>query len=490
MALQARLARAGVFCVVLALLAGMHTPTGAQEVSACAKQGQLPGQLGGDWAMYGKDLTNSRHQDEEFTFDSTWARILVPEWTFSSADAGGDGDFTGTPIVAGGCMFVGSNTGWVFGVNATTGELEWKTKLDAGEAAPLVGGIPSTVAVAGGHVYVNVNRTGSPYVAMLDQHDGSLVETRTVATSAGSSLYASPVPFGDLLFVGVSAPTSSGSGRFLLLDAGDLTVRADTSVILQSDVDAGFTGAGIWATPAIDTDAGYAYVGTGEPGDGEMEHEHANALIKIGVDPARDDFGQVVGSYKNNIYEVHPVVSSADPHFDFGASPNLFTTTDGTQLVGALQRAGVYHAVDTDSMDGVWTTVVGPTQILGNASSSAYDGSAIYVSVNPGLLYSLDPDSGLYNWVSASADAVRYQPLAVANGVAYTVDSTGFFDAFETGAGTPILKQPLALGAQTDAPVSLGGVAVARNRVYAAVGTSLGETGYVVAYNTLISRPF
>ena len=67
---------------------------------------------------------------------------LHQAWAFSSVANGGAGDFTGTPIVADGCMYIASTRGWVFAVNADTGKLVWKAQVPHG------GGVNSTVAVA------------------------------------------------------------------------------------------------------------------------------------------------------------------------------------------------------------------------------------------------------------------------------------------------------------------------------------------------------
>jgi plastocyanin len=74
-------------------------------------------------------------------------------------------------------------------------------------------------------------------------------------------------------------------------------------------------------------------------------------------------------------------------------------------------------------------------------------------------------------------------PVAVANGIAYTVDLTGYLDAYDARTGALLGKKPLALGG-TSSPTSLawGGVSVARNTVYAAVGISSLEEGFVVAF--------
>jgi hypothetical protein len=74
--------------------------------------------------------------------------------------------------------------------------------------------------------------------------------------------------------------------------------------------------------------------------------------------------------------------------------------------------------------------------------------------------------------------------VSSANGVVYTVDSLGFFDAFDAGTGLPLVRRPMVL--DTEYP-SLGlassGVAVARHTVYAALGDA------VVAYRPVAPLP-
>lgn len=441
---------------------------------------------GGEWTSYGHDVANTRHQDDERTIDPAAAARLAPAWTFSAVGAGGDGDFTGTPIVAGGCMFIGSNTGWVFAANADDGTLVWKRKLEAPSSGSFSGGIPSSLLVADGRVVVHVNLAGSPYVAALNAANGRPLWQRTVATDPGTTLYASPVAYKGVVFTGISAASLKGaSGSVAFTDLATGADLGKTYMIPQPLWEQGYGGGGVWSTMAVDTATGFGYVGTGDP-SGE-EHAHTNAIVKLDVDRDSPAFGRIVGAYKNNIYEQVPGFERVDRHFDFGSSPNLIEGPDGRTLVGDLQRAGAYHAVDARTMEGVWTTVVAPTQLLGNASSSSFDGSRVHVSVNPGLLYGLDAASGSPSWMSATADAVRYQPVATANGVLYTVDTLGFLDAFDTATGAPVLRRPLGVGAATgtDATVTLGGLSVARNTVYAAVGAgglAPGVTGYVIAF--------
>ena len=60
------------------------------------------------------------------------------------------------------------------------------------------------------------------------------------------------------------------------------------------------------------------------------------------------------------------------------------------------------------------------------------------------------------------------------DGVAYTVDSNGFLDAYETTFGLPLLHRPLALDGVTETgALTSNGVAIAGHTVYIAAGRHL-----------------
>jgi hypothetical protein len=166
--------------------------------------------------------------------------------------------------------------------------------------------------------------------------------------------------------------------------------------------------------------------------------------------------------------------SCAQQDLDFGASPNLFTDAGGRKLVGAGQKSGVYHVFDAGTMAPVWKTTVGPPSSVGGiVGSTAIDESGVYGPITiGGYLWSLDR-TGANRWATPVADGVHWgNPVAVGNNIVYTVDLKGFLDAYDGRLGTPLLHRPIAAGSGTgNNPVaSWGGVSIARNTVYAAVG--------------------
>jgi len=472
---------------------------------------------GGEWRSYGHDPFNTRTQPAETTIGTAQAGSLAPAWVFALSSVGDSGQLNSTPLVENGCAFFTASNGGVYAVNAAGGAFVWKhdfTVSTPGLGGAIVGGL----AISEGRVYVIVNETGDgvsvgPYVAALNMHTGSLVwQSRPINDGSGYYSNATPQVIDDVVFAGFSPAEgdSSGQGGFALVDTEDGRIVKVTDTISAADQKQGFAGGGIWSTPAWNPQSGFAYVGAGNPYSKTQEDPHTNAILKIDM---RDDdsptFGSIVAAYKGNVDQYTQTlqalsqtplcaatVSAPDPlddpacgqlDLDFGASPNLFTA-NGHLVVGDLQKAGVYHVADAGSMAPVWNTVVGATCQACNAASTAVDGSTVLGESTPGgLLFGLGRNDGARTWETPVGDGAHYQAISEADGVVYTVDTTGFFDAFDAATGLPIMRRQMSqdtsfpMGALTS-----GGIAVAYHTVYVAgsggPGNGLPEAGFLVAY--------
>ena len=515
-------------------------PLQTRAAAACADDSKYPGGVhpGGDWRMYGHDQANTRAQPSEHTIGQLQATQLAPAWTFSSTQAGGSGDFTGTPTVADGCVYVGSNDGWVFAMNADTGALVWKRQVPAG------GSINSSVTVPGdGRVYAAVSHAAShsqgggqctgqkclgPYVVALDQASGALLWTsrwtlgsdvlNVIDTQPGSDVYGSPTVFDGVVFEGVSGGAAelgdesdryAFQGSFVILDAatGDV-IKKTWTIHPPHQPEDNYAGAGVWSTPALDPTTKMLYVGTANPFKPQAEHPNTNAVIKVDMDRSHVTFGEIVGHFNGTVDQYVPEMeklpcvdipgnpppyypqglgSCMDQDYDFGSSPNLFTDASGEKMVGAGQKSGVYFAFHADSMKQAWSTIVGPPSSVGGiVGSTAFDGHSIYGPITlGGYVWSIGASNGAPRWVSPVADGAHWgEPVSVANGIAYTVDLKGFLDAYDSQTGVPLLHRPIAAGsAAAGNPVlSWGGVSIARNTVYAAVGITALSNGFIVAF--------
>ena len=137
--------------------------------------------------------------------------------------------------------------------------------------------------------------------------------------------------------------------------------------------------------------------------------------------------------------------SCAQFDFNFLASPNLWTNSDGRQMFGGLQKSGVYTAVYTDTMERAWQATLGLPCFGCNLSSTAVDENGIYVAVTGGNLYSLDRDTGAVQWATPLTGSFRYNGVAVANGVVYSLnDAAGTLQAFDASNGAPLFAHPFS----------------------------------------------
>jgi polyvinyl alcohol dehydrogenase (cytochrome) len=512
--------------ILAAALAGLALLVPGPALAAKGKGDQRPScakarSNGGNWPSYGHDLANTRYQRHEKVISPGDAPALGPIWSFSTTDAGGEGDITGTPAVVGGCVYTATTEGWAFAINADNGKLVWKRRL------PYGGGVNGSPTVKGSRVYLSVSRLTKakgcrpkdpckgPYAVALNRKSGKVAwASRTIDRQPGSDVYGSPVIFKGRMMVGISGGSAElgdeadryafqGSMVFFNARTGKV-VRKTWTIHPPNKPDDEFAGAGIWSTPSVDRRAKVAYAGTANPFKPQAEHEHANAVLKYNVNPRSRRFGKIIGSYKGNVDEYFPglsqlpcydfpgneppyypqgIGSCGDIDLDFGASPNLFKV-DGRKLVGAGQKSGVYHVFDAKTMEPVWSTIVGPpTAVGGIVGSTGYDGEAIYGPITvPGYVWSLAAAEGSYRWAGPVGDGVHWgNPVAVANGLVYTTDLAGFLDVYDARTGVQVGKHPLVRGSGNPSSLSWAGVSIARNTVYAGIGIRGLSEGHVVA---------
>ncbi len=171
--------------------------------------------------------------------------------------------------------------------------------------------------------------------------------------------------------------------------------------------------------------------------------------------------------------------------FDFGAGPNLFTTTSPVtgrpeQLLGVGQKSGVYWAVDPATGKVAWQTRVGPAGI---EYGTATDGRRIYVAeadfdnspctlggsgpyagkiVTGGSWAALDPATGKILWQTPDPQgAVDTSFVSTANGVVYAGSMAATGTNMDLDAATGKILWSFASGGSVT-----GGAAIADGSVY------------------------
>lgn len=476
---------------------------------------------GGEWPSYGHDAANTRAQPQATGFGPNAVAGIKPAWVFSTSSTGDGTGFNTTPVVYAGCAFIGSFGGVAYALDARTGHVVWQRKLQApnpGSGGVIVG----AAAVDGRAVVFLVNEFAAPYAIALDRSTGAVIWksapfapplTASVA-QAGSYTNASPLVANGFVLAGYSPPEgdATATGGFSLINGATGQIVKTTPTVPPAAQAEGYAGGGLWSSPAYDPSTKYAYWGAGNPNSKTKQYKTTDAILKIDLDPSRPTFGRIVASYQGNVDQYtttlqnlsqSPACEASDnpavPYplddpacgqldLDFGASANLFTTADGTKVVGDLQKSGVYHVANANTMAPVWSALLGASCAPCNAASTAFDGSSIFGVATPGgTAFSLNRSTGATNWLSPVGDASHYQSVSAADGVAWTVDSLANLDAFDAASGQPLMHRPLSVDA--GAPVTnltSTGVAIAEHEVLVAAGgvSYSAATGYVIAYRS------
>jgi len=472
--------------------------------------------------MLNGDLANSRHQPDEHRVGGGQVGGLRPAWSFDGASVGATGGMRSTPIVAGGCVYIGLGQGYlgdrgdVIALNADTGALVWHVQLDGsvlGLAAAngLIYATPSSgtrgeVALP---VVTDAYEPAGSYAVALDAATGkarwSSERLDDGLAANGTFVNASPVVFnaGGRRIVFVPLAGGAGDGArvpMYFLDAVTGATIARALTLTDDEYRAGFGGTGIWSTAAYDPATQHLYAGTADSDGRTRQHPYNNAILRIDANPTRDTFATVDAAYagtsehadldaligypRNPLCGLAPGGSSIElPTFldtsasvecleldlDFGASPNLYRDSVGRLRVSALQKSGVFHSIDAESMSRAWTVYVGPGGAAMDSVTAALADGKIYAGATPNLVLELDQHGGAVGWISTTGvDVFAYQPLTVANGVVYAVNDLGSLVALDGASGRTLLERDIARDGGFTQCLGVGaGVAVARGTVYA-----------------------
>jgi polyvinyl alcohol dehydrogenase (cytochrome) len=421
----------------------LHSLVAVVVVSAVAC-----GSASAGWPTFGHDLANTRSSDAGPARSD--AGSLQRTWTYRSSN----GDFTGTPVVAGRTLVAGTNLGSIYALDPATGRVRWKR--DVGEQINGTAAI-DPAAPGGGTVFVPVGKVGSPRLLALSLANGNVRWRCVLTRQPGADVFGSPVYWRGTVYIGTSANNndeSTARGSVVALDERTGARRWQTFTVPP-----GHDGGAVWSTPAIDTRTGHIYVGTGNA-------YHAPAAPTTdAMMVLRASSGRILGHYQSvpgDTWELNDPTSG--PDYDFGSSPNLFTTPAGRRLVGEGSKSGIYWALDRSTMRPVWRTMAGPGSAAdGGINSTAYDGARIYGSDSiDSQIFALGR-RGAIQWNSFDAGSPHFSPVAVGNGVVYSVDPTGLLTARDPVTGKVLTKMPLG-------QPSFGGISVAGHSVYVATG--------------------
>jgi polyvinyl alcohol dehydrogenase (cytochrome) len=305
------------------------------------------------------------------------------------------------PTVIGGRVFIGSQVGKVYSLDASTGCTYWE--FDAGalvRAAITLGPTP-----AGWTAYVG-DRRGNLHA--VDAVTGKALWTTQVDDHPAARITGAPTLVGATLYVPVSSTEEalatnpkysccSFRGSVVALEAStgkvlwkSYTVAEEPRPGATSSAGVqlmGPSGAAVWSSPTFDAAKGMLYVTTG---DNYSDPPTGMSDAILAFDAASGKLAwsrQITSGDAFNVAcpAMGPNCPAArGPDFDFGSSAILVSLANGKRALIAGQKSGVVTAGDPDRGGAIlWQTRVGHGGALGGVQwGSAADATKIYVAVS------------------------------------------------------------------------------------------------------------
>lgn len=475
-----------------------------------------------EWRGWSPSNSNTRFQsDAQAGLSIKDVSRLTLKWAFGFPDAT---SAWSQPTVAGGRVFVGSQNGTVYSLDAKSGCIAWTFTAQAGVRTALVFG---DRADGRGHA-VFFGDTGANIYG-LDAATGTLLWTRRVDDHPFARVTGTPTLDRGRLYVGVSSIEETAAnqpgyscctfrGSVVAIDTASGEVAWKTYTIAEAKTvgknAAGTTllapaGIGVWASPTIDAKRNVIYVVTGNTYAGTTAEPLTDSLLAL--DPQSGAIKWSKAFTTNDVFGCRAggpnCLEKAGPDFDFGTPAMLVTTRSGRDLILLGQKSGIAYAVDPDRQGQiVWQYRAAEGSIWGGIQwGMSVDDTRVYVPVSdirlpkPGGLHAIDLATGERAWyqpptelkckASATCNAALISAPTLITGVLFAGANDGGLRAYSAKDGEVIwefdtnrefstLNQVRAAGGSIQGP----GPTIAGGMMYvnAGYGDHMGHAGNVL----------
>jgi len=462
---------AAAMCAKAAVPQAWSNPAAADVVRANA------------WNGWGVTANNSRFAERSVAgLAAADIPRLKVKWAFAFP---GDLSANAQPAVVGGRVFVGSGGGLFYSLSAATGCIHWYFKTAAAvRGAPSIGSIKTANGTRYA-VFVG-DRTANLYA--LDALTGELIWRKKVDEHPLARITGSVMLYQGRVYLGTSsgeevASTTAGyecckfRGSVIAIDAdtgeqlwksGTVDEPRPTSKNAGGTQLWGPSGAPVWSSPTIDPLRHAVYVTTGN-NYSDPPTTTSDAFLAFDLDS-----GKLLWSRQliaNDAYtsgcrmtDKSACPASNGPDYDFSSSAILADLGNGHRVLVAGQKSGLVHAVDPDH-DGalLWSVRIGKGGTLGGIQwGSAADQQNIYVALsdmgrivvqgNPntdvdpkvgGGMFALKLATGAVVWHTPPADCgkrPRCSPAQLAavsalDGIAFSGAADGHLRGYSTRDG-------------------------------------------------------
>ena len=452
---------------------------------------------GPEWNGWSPDVSNSRFQDAK---DAGLTPAQVPQlklkWAFGyptglSAYA--------QPTVVAGRIFVGTDIGYVYSLDASTGCVYWSYQAKgnvrgAVSVTPIHGHPGTKYAVYFGDAHANIYA--------VDAQTGKELWTTRVDNHFVARITAAPKVFKGRVYVPVSSseefsasnldyPCCTGRGSVVALDANSgaqvwktymvsepKPTRKNSRGVQQYSP----SGAGIWNSPTIDAKRGVLYVGTGD-GQSRPVPDTTDAVVALDLKTgqmvwhfqAQADDAFIGGCNGASRTDNCPDVNGPDQ--DIGNSPILHKLANGKSVVVAGMKKGRVFALDPDKKGAVvWDKQVidipkGQENsfyalLNGIVWGGAADNQNVYYGLQSGGMVALKLATGDVAWRATfpkegNARVINSAASTAMPGVVFLAGTDGKIHALSTADGHVLWEYDTAKPFETVNKVPARGGAIA-----------------------------
>ncbi|HKF66689.1 MAG TPA: PQQ-binding-like beta-propeller repeat protein [Vicinamibacterales bacterium] len=455
-----------------------------QTMCTAAPQNAPANPLGGpSWNGWGVTSANTRFQDAAAGLTASSVPRLKVKWAFGFP---GDIAADAQPTVAGGRVYVGSQSGNVYALDAATGCIRWFFQAAAAVRAAVTIG---RIETPSGAVYAAFIGDRAANVYAVDAGTGKLLWKTKADEFPVARVTGTPAFDRGRLYVPVaSGEETAGAvttyeccrfrGSLVALNAATgaqiwktYTIAEDARPTKKNKAGTqmwGPSGAPIWSAPAIDSVRNAVYVTTGD-NYSDPPSPTSDAFMAFDLESGKVLWSrQVLAADAWNGACIRDDTTncpaSNGPDFDFASPPILVTLAGGRRALVAGQKSGLVHAVDPDKAGAVlWQRRLGKGGINGGVQwGSSADQANVYVALSDlgripvphstvtdpdpkvgGGLFALRLDNGEQVWFKQPAPCgqrARCSPaqsaaVSAVPGVVFSGSVDGHLRAFSTTNG-------------------------------------------------------
>lgn len=354
---------------------------GAGSTGIVGKCSTAPGPLTvaeTDWNGWSADLANSRYQPKPGITPADVPDLKL-KWAFAFP---GEAVRSAQPTVVSGRVFIGSTSGAIYSLDATSGCTYWRYNAGATVRTAI------SIGRAGGKTVAYFGDVRSN-VHAIDAVTGELLWTVKVEEHPSSGITGAPAFYNGRLYVPVSSIEEASAmastyecckfrGSLVALDGASgkqiwktYSIPDPAKPYRKGSTGTqlwGPAGGAIWSAPTIDVEKKVIYAGTGNSYT-DVENHTTDSILAFDLETGSLLWSSQVQPKDNftmGCLRGTNCPEDKGPDFDFGSSPILRELPGGKRVLVCGQKSGVVWGLDPDQRGKIlWQTRVGQGSALG-----------------------------------------------------------------------------------------------------------------------------